>query len=337
MNNNGTILLFQTLCLLTPSEFNSTTELEKRKAFNTSIRRRYSDSVNDLGDDPFVETEGTRKYVVNDEHDLYEDLKENGNDSTAPEADVYGDVETYDKFLNAEVLLPRENEKNQLGKVIRRTVNEDCNEIGSYHNQPILDTRIYDAMFPDGSVEQYAANTISEYIYSSVDVEGYRYLLLENIVDHKRTKDATEIEDSNSKNKITTKVWYLLVRWRDGSESWKPLKDMKESCPVEVALYAEANNLIAIPAFKWWVPYTLKKRMRIISAIKSRMRQKSHKYGIQVPQSVVEAYRLDRMLDGDDYWAKTIQKEMKNVSISFDYVEKEEMYRQVILSCYLAN
>ena len=115
--------------------------MEKRKAFNTSICRRYGDSVNDLGDDPFVETEGTRKYVVNDEHDLYEDAHEKGNDSTVPEADVYGDVETYDKFLNAEVLLPRENENNQLGKVIRRTVNEDGNEIGSYHNQPILDTR----------------------------------------------------------------------------------------------------------------------------------------------------------------------------------------------------
>jgi len=55
---------------------------------------------------------------------------------------------------------------------------------------------------------------------------------------------------------------------------------MKERYPVEVALYAEANNLIEEPAFKWWVPHTLKKRMRIISAIKSRMRQKSHKYGI---------------------------------------------------------
>ena len=69
-------------------------------------------------------------------------------------------------------------------------------------------------------MEQCAANTISECISSSVDVEGHsRYLLLDNIVDHKRTNDVVEIEDSNSKNKITTKGWYLLVRWRDGSES----------------------------------------------------------------------------------------------------------------------
>ena len=36
---------------------------------------------------------------------------------------------------------------------------------------------------------------------------------------------------------------------------------------------------------------------------------------------MVEAYRLDRM-NGDNYWAKSIQKEMKNVSIAFDYVEE---------------
>jgi hypothetical protein len=55
------------------------------------------------------------------------------------------------------------------------------------------------------------------------------------------------------------------VRWNDSTTSWIPLKVLKESKPVEVADYVVANILASEPAFKWWVPYTLKKRERIIA------------------------------------------------------------------------
>jgi hypothetical protein len=45
------------------------------------------------------------------------------------------------------------------------------------------------------------------------------------------------------------------------------LKDLKESNPVEVAEYAVAHKLVSEPAFKWWVPYVLKKKERIIPKI----------------------------------------------------------------------
>jgi hypothetical protein len=37
----------------------------------------------------------------------------------------------------------------------------------------MLDIRIYDVMFPDGVVQQYAANIIAENIYSQVDSDGH--------------------------------------------------------------------------------------------------------------------------------------------------------------------
>jgi hypothetical protein len=40
--------------------------------------------------------------------------------------------------------------------------------------------------------------------------------------------------------RMSTVGWKLLVQWRDGSESWIPLKDMKESHPVETAEFAKA-------------------------------------------------------------------------------------------------
>ena len=54
---------------------------------------------------------------------------------------------------------------------------------------------------------------------------------------------------SNAVHRRTTKGWQLLVQWKDGSSSWTPLKDLKESNPVEVAKYAVANKIAKETAF----------------------------------------------------------------------------------------
>jgi hypothetical protein len=38
----------------------------------------------------------------------------------------------------------------------------------------------------------------------------------------------------------TTVGWSLLVKWADGTESWIPLKDLKESHLIEMAEFAKA-------------------------------------------------------------------------------------------------
>ena len=67
----------------------------------------------------------------------------------------------------------------------------------------------------------------------------------------------------------STAGWKLLCRVNDGSKIWYQLTDLKESCPVQVAEFVVAQNLVAEPDFAWWVPYTMKKHNVIISAIKS--------------------------------------------------------------------
>ena len=63
----------------------------------------------------------------------------------------------------------------------------------------------------------------------------------------------------------------LLIAMKDGSEQWFPLKDLKESNPIDVAEYANPRGIDDEPAFKWWVPYTLRKRDNIIAAVKARV------------------------------------------------------------------
>jgi hypothetical protein len=141
----------------------------------------------------------------------------------------------------------------------------------------VLDTRILEVQFPDGNVQEYAANVIAEHLYSQVDDKGCRYLLMDEIVDHRKDGLAVAADDLCYTDKRgvkqmrrTTKGWQLLLQWKDGSNTWIPLRDLKESNPVDVAEYAVANKLVHEPAFAWWVPDVLRKRERIISAVKAR-------------------------------------------------------------------
>mmetsp|Transcript_2939 Transcript_2939/g.6245 ORF Transcript_2939/g.6245 Transcript_2939/m.6245 type:complete len:166 (-) Transcript_2939:1675-2172(-) len=94
------------------------------------------------------------------------------------------------------------------------------------------------------------------------------------------------------------------------------LADLKESYPLEVAEFAEARSIADEPAFAWWVPWTLKKRRAILSAVKG-MKRKTHKYGIEIPTSVEHARRLDQQ-NGDTMWMDALKKEMYNVGIAFE-------------------
>ena len=43
------------------------------------------------------------------------------------------------------------------------------NPIGCYDKNPVLDSRVYNVMFPDGIINQYAANIITYSIDNEVD------------------------------------------------------------------------------------------------------------------------------------------------------------------------
>ena len=97
-------------------------------------------------------------------------------------------------------------------------------------------------------------------MFTQVDSEGNQFLLLQEITDHdKKDHSAIPISEGTvrgangqAKPKVTTRGWFLLVQWKDGSISWEKLTDLKASNPVEVAEYAVANRLLEEPAFKWW-------------------------------------------------------------------------------------
>ena len=99
----------------------------------------------------------------------------------------------------------------------------------------------------------------------------------------------------------TTKGWWLLARMKDHSTEWFKLKDLKESNPLEVAQCARDNQIEDEPAFKWWVPFTIRKRDRILKATQKRYFQTEQKFGIELPKTVERALKIDDET-GTTFW-----------------------------------
>ncbi len=184
-------------------------------------------------------------------------------------------------------------ESMAIAKVVRRGVDGEGRLVGTFNDNPLLNTLLYECEFDDGMTWAYSANTIASNIFMESDADSYSSSLLYEIVEHKSSGEATKMADKYFITKTGTKQmhqmtqgWKFLVRWANGMYQWIDLKILKESNPVQVAEYASARNIAEEPAFAWWVPYVWRKPDAIVSAVNSRVRKTSHKYGIELPTSV---------------------------------------------------
>ena len=82
-----------------------------------------------------------------------------------------------------------------------------------------------------------------------------------------------------------------------------------------------ASYISVEPAFNWWFKQTLQHIYSIIYKVVSKSWRTLHKFGIRVPKIVKEAYEIYRK-SGNDFWTKAIAKDMTNVSIAFDNIDR---------------
>ena len=334
---NGEIVPRRSLRRLRAEEISVTNEAEasKRAQFDEAITKKLGNSFSAAPERRPSEAFHQEEDAANNWMYIpYEDDVEVS--APTPAADLFdasgkpvGQQSMTDTLINAEVLLPQ-GEEMQMAKVVRRCVDENGKVIGTFDNNPILNSMIYECEFPDGVTKQYAANIIAENILQSVDNQGYSSHMLDSIIDCKKngsaiTKDNAYITSKRGVRSLrqTTIGWDFQVLWKDGTKQWIPLKILKESNPVDIAEFVKSRGIADEPAFAWWVPYTLKKRDRIISAINSRVRKKTHKFGLEVPTSIEDARRIDKEND-NTFWQEAIAKEMYNVSIAFKILEDNE-------------
>jgi Reverse transcriptase (RNA-dependent DNA polymerase) len=316
----GEIVARSTVQHLTADELASPDVKAQLDDFDANVKRRLELGVHDIA----IQNPVPERMIDVDEFEIEPFEAE----AAQPEADDM-DVDAYDKFISAQVLMPI-GDTLRTGKVLKRKFDGDGNPVGRASSNPLLDTRVYEVEFQDGTVQEYAANLIAEAIFAQVDDEGKQFVLIDSIIDHAKDGTAVSRDDmyvehagNNRHMRRTTKGWKLLVQWKDGTTTWVSLKDLKESNPVEVAQYAVDNKIESEPAFAWWVRDLIRQKDRMIAKVKSKYWLRTHKFGIEVPKSVREALEIDRAT-GTDLWRRAIEKEMLNVKPAFQILEDDE-------------
>ena len=255
LNINAEVVVRSTVSKINDDDITPMDLEERQKLFNdrvnslignfqhASIQRseQVPGMMDDVYQDLFVLSE-------NDIDDLrYEMFNPEDPNLTKPNAEniLINDAsndEINDRWINSSVPMTVGGEVLQ-GTVKRRKRDGDTGLlVGKANDNPLLDTRVYEVELPDGTYADYHANNLIENIYNSVDNNGHNEIILEDIIDHRATDQAVPRKhgwvrspQGLSKRVITTKGWELKILWKDGTSTWIPLKDIKESNPIEVA------------------------------------------------------------------------------------------------------
>ena len=326
LNFKANVVPRRTVRRLKQSELESESEKQKRSAFTANITKRLGDS---LSLPPISAKPESMDPLDFDPRDQDEDEPIGWVDGDP--IDPSNNRATFehslsDTLIGAEVLLPQ-GEDFKAARVKGRHTDANGKVVGTFHDNPLLNSLVYDVEFPDGTIREYSANVIAQNMYSSLDENGFSKLLLDCILQHQKDDSAVDKADKylitkkgRRRLRKSTVGWKILVRWKDGNEQWVPLRLLKDNYPVQMAEYAKANQLEDESAFCWWVPYTLRKRDAILSSVKARVRKTNMKYGIKVPRTQQEAIAFDEE-NGNTFWQDAIDLEINTILPGFDFPE----------------
>jgi len=108
-------------------------------------------------------------------------------------------------------------------------------------------------------------------------------------------------------------AYNVLIEWADGSKTWEPINLIGKTDKFTLAAYAKEHDLLDTPGWKF-LQSTARREKRLKRMV-NQARRASHnnairyKFGVQIPQTVKEAYVLDAA-NGDTKWADAIKTEL---------------------------
>ena len=121
-----------------------------------------------------------------------------------------------------------------MGRLTKRDRDSNGNPSGTANNNPILDNSQYIVEFSDGDEAELAANMIATKMYAPCNPNGNQYVLLDSIIDFRRSTTALCCVDQKTTQKWrtyyqrSTAVWQLCCQWKDSSTPWTKISNIKE-------------------------------------------------------------------------------------------------------------
>lgn len=171
------------------------TNLESQLNENkTQMQRFTSQLVEQVGENDIVMQDADGNYMLNvDDWDdpafdpnFVQEFGRTINDATIKEADQeFTSDSFYYTYLHTELALPREGGEVQFGRVVKRLSDRDGLPIGTAHDNPILNSRMYEVEFQDGYKTSLAANIMAENLFAQIDDEGNQQVLFNEIIDYR--------------------------------------------------------------------------------------------------------------------------------------------------------
>ena len=203
LQQNGQVVARRTLRRLRLEELVVTNENKsnKRAAFDADIKGSLGDYISHAPLKP-------ARYFFDPTNNFdYDEDDEQAFTKIVPEADAIDkngkpiDHQSLSYMMtNAEVLLPHE-EMHHVAKVICRTIDSNANIIGTFDENPVLNSLVYDVEFPYGDVKHYASNFIAGNLLSQIDSSGLYTQVLDKILIHRKLGNSVSMKDTY----VTTK------------------------------------------------------------------------------------------------------------------------------------
>ena len=160
----------RTLRRLSPAELASLNEVEadKRASITTSIREVLGDSVKIPKEVPLDNNDTEAFDALWDLEPYKDDYESKLFIPDAELTDAAGKLFVHqslaDTLINAKVLLPHEDSQ-AIARVVRRAVDDEGRMICTFNENPLLNMLLYECELNDGTMKEYAANTIALNIF----------------------------------------------------------------------------------------------------------------------------------------------------------------------------
>ena len=91
---------------------------------------------------------------------------------------------SYENYLDIELLMDCGGNTPELARVSNRLCDDDGNPIGTAHENPILNTHVYELEYDNGYTFLVSANIIAKNLFHQVDDENPRMMFLDEVIGH---------------------------------------------------------------------------------------------------------------------------------------------------------
>lgn len=183
MKSNGEVLSRTSVQQVTNLEL-MTDEVKKQiNELDDGIQKRLADERHVIQPNAKEQPADWRGHNLELDEDYIEEFHRKVSNTGIPEADEQQQIEETHlggDYIGMEVALPTGSESEpQLARVTKRIRGDDGLPIGRAHNNPLLDSRMFEVEYLDGQKRAITANQIADNLFAQIDDEGNRHVLLD--------------------------------------------------------------------------------------------------------------------------------------------------------------